>query len=155
MKNIAIKESKIQGKGVYAQRDFKKGETVIVWHPEEIVSKENISKLSSDEQNHTDYIGNGKYVLMGSPEKFVNHSCSPNTYVHNKKDIAMRNIKNGEEITTDYALNGIDDWELECKCRSKNCRKTIYGDFRKLDAKTQKKLEPYLEEWYKKEIIQH
>jgi len=117
------------------------------------LTREEIKKLSKDDQNHTDYVGKGLYVLMQAPSKFVNHSCEPNTYVKNAQDIALRNIKKGEEITTDYSINGVDEWELKCNCGSKNCRKIVYGDFRKLDAKTRKRLTPYLEGWYKKEIL--
>ena len=150
--DVISKDSKIKGKGVFALRDFKKGETVIIWHPESIISKEEISSLSENEQNHTTYAGNGKYYVVGSPERFVNHSCEPNTYVKGKKDIALKCIKKGEEITTDYSINGVDNWKMKCKCGSKNCRKIIYGDFRKLDFKTRKKLKPYLEDWFKKEL---
>jgi len=137
---------------VFAARNFKKGKTVIIWHPKCTIPKEKVRLLSNDEQNHTTYAGKGNYSVMGSPERFVNHSCEPNTYVKNKRDIALRDIKKGEEITTDYGLNGIEDWKIRCKCRSNKCRKIIYGDFRKLDFKTRKKLEPYLEAWFKKEL---
>lgn len=155
MADVIIKKSKIKGKGVFAARDFKKGEVILIWDITHKIIKEEMAKLSEDEKNHLSYIGDGDYVVMKFPEKYVNHSCDPNTYVKNQKDIALRDIKKGEEITTDYSLNGVDDWKMECKCGSKNCRKIIYGDFRKLDAKTQKKYKPYLEDWYKKEILEH
>lgn len=154
MADVVVKDSKTEGKGVYASRDFKKGEVIIKWHPEATFTKEKMSKYSESEQNHTSYVGNGKYVLMGIPERYVNHSCSPNSYVKNKSDIALRNIKMGEEITTDYSLNGVDDWVMNCKCGSKNCRKIIYGDFRKLNPEVRKKLKPHLEDWYIKEILE-
>ncbi|MEK6960378.1 MAG: SET domain-containing protein-lysine N-methyltransferase [Nanoarchaeota archaeon] len=150
--DLIIKESIIKGKGVFAARDFKKGETVIVWHPESVLSKSDFQSLSEDEKAHATYAGNGKYLVQGSPERFVNHSCEPNTYTHGRKDIALRDIRRGEEITGDYALNGVEDWTMECNCASKNCRKIIYGDFLKLDDKTRKRLEPYLEDWYKEEF---
>lgn len=151
--DVVLRNSKIRGKGVFATRDFKKGETVIILHPKSIISKEDMSSLSEDEQNHTTYAGSGKYYVMGSPERFVNHSCDANTYFKEKKDVALRDIKKGEEITTDYSLNGIEDWKMECNCGSKKCRRIIYGDFRRLDKKTKKRFEPYLEDWFKKEII--
>ncbi len=149
--NVTVKKSKIKGKGAYAKKNFKKDEVVIKWHPTNITSKRRYLKLFKDEQDHTTYIGNDQYAIMGSPERYVNHSCNPNTYVKNKKDIAIRDIKKNEEITTDYSLNGVDKWKMKCNCGSKNCRKIIYGNFKKLDPKTKKKLKPYLESWYKKE----
>ncbi len=152
MKKVLVKESRIEGTGVYAVRDFKKGEIVITWKADRIMKKEAIKNLSKDNQNHLCYIGKGQYIVQQSPERYVNHSCDPNTYVKNKRDIAKRDIKKGEEITTDYSLDSMEDWEMTCECGSKNCRKTIYGDFRKLDEKSKKKLEPFLEEWFKKEL---
>ncbi|MBS3148936.1 SET domain-containing protein-lysine N-methyltransferase [Candidatus Woesearchaeota archaeon] len=152
MNCITVKKSSKGGKGVFAARDFKKGEVVLIWDISHQLSREQIKNLSQDDQNHTNYIGTDTYTLMQSPEKFVDHSCEPNTYVKNQQDIALIDIEKGEEITTDYSLNGIDDWEMQCNCGTQNCRKVIYGDFRKLDLKTKKRLYPYLEEWYKREI---
>jgi hypothetical protein len=39
---------------------------------------------------------------MQSPEKFVNHSNCPNTFMRKGRDVAKRAIKKGEEITTRY-----------------------------------------------------
>ncbi|MBS3117646.1 SET domain-containing protein-lysine N-methyltransferase [Candidatus Woesearchaeota archaeon] len=150
--NIGLRKSKISGKGVFAARDFKEGEVVMIWDLSLKVHFDRIKELSEDDKNHLNYTGNGVYVVMKSPEKFVNHSCDPNTYVDHEKDIALRDIKKGEEITTDYSLNSLSEWKMKCNCKSKNCRKIVFGDFRKLDARTKKKYEPYLQKWLKKEI---
>lgn len=41
--------------------------------------------------------------LYSEPERYVNHSNHPNTYqdLKNKCDVALRDIKKGEMITTD------------------------------------------------------
>jgi len=36
MKSVVVKKSKISGKGVFASRDFKKGEIVLRWRPKKI-----------------------------------------------------------------------------------------------------------------------
>ena len=152
MKNIVIKKSKKEGKGVFVLRDFKRGDTILKIYDTKIVSKKDVPNLPKEDQNHTSYIGGGKYIVMKSPEKYINHSCNPNVYIKNMKVIAMKNIKKREEITFDYSINGIDSWKMKCNCGSKDCRKIIVGDFRKLNKKTQKKYLPYLEDWFKKEI---
>ena len=152
MKNTIIKKSKYEGKGIFALKNFKEDETIVKINHSRIVYKKDVSKLSKEDQNHTSYISGGKYIIMKSPEKYINHSCNPNVYIKNMKVIAMRNIKKGEEITFDYSINGIDSWKIKCNCGSKDCRKIIVGDFRKLNKKTQKKYLPYLEDWFKKEI---
>ena len=61
--DIVVKDSKIKGKGVFAARDFKKGETVIVWHPKRTISKEEMSSLTEDDQNHSTYAGMASTIL--------------------------------------------------------------------------------------------
>ena len=152
MKKVIIRKSGIDRKGVFATRDIKKGEVVVVWRPKKIISKKGMKKLSEDDRSHTTPTGDGRYIVMGVPERYINHSCNPNTYVKKRRDIALRNIKKGEEITSDYSINGIDNWKMRCMCRSKNCRKIVYGDFFKLPKRLQKKYLPYLENWFKKKF---
>jgi len=61
---------------------------------------------------------------MQVPEKYVNHSCNANTRVGNQCDIAIRDIKKGEEITSDYGKEG-SFISFKCECGSKNCRGRI------------------------------
>jgi SET domain-containing protein len=140
MRDVVVRDSKTHGKGVFAARNFKKGEVVMVWDTAHKLTREKLRNLSQDEQNHTNYAGKGLYILMRAPERYVNHSCEPNTFMRDFKDIALRNIKKGEEITTDYSLNSAEGWVMNCVCKSKNCRKIIYGDFRKLPKDVQKKI---------------
>ncbi len=113
--NIIIKKSKISGKGVFVKRDFKKGEIVLKWNPKKL-TKEEVGKLNI-KQKHYLYQEKNKYFLMQPPEKYVNHSCDANTVAKNKSDIAIRNIKKGEEVTSSYAK-----LSFECKCGNRNCK---------------------------------
>ena len=61
---------------------------------------------------------------MQSPEKYVNHSCDPNTETRNQCDVAVEDIKKGEEITSDYAEQG-SSVSFICMCGSKKCRGLI------------------------------
>jgi len=149
---IVVKQTKTRGRGLFAARDIKKSEIVTVWHPKKIISKKEMKLLSKDEQCHTTGIANGKHIVMGIPERYINHSCNPNTFVKDKKDVALRDIKKGEEITSDYAVNSVDDWEFRCLCGSRNCRKKICGDFFKLPKKWQKKYLPVLDKEFKEKF---
>jgi hypothetical protein len=113
--NLIIKKSKIQGKGVFANKDFKKEEIVLRWSPQKI-TKEKADKLTI-QQKHYLYKERNKYFLMQSPEKYVNRSCKANTKPKNLCDVAMRNIKKGEEITSNYK-----NVSFKCKCGAKNCK---------------------------------
>lgn len=123
MANIIVKKSCIEGKGVFAARDFKQGDVVLKWNPR-ILSLEQAKKVPAKKKRYLDYL-KGKYILMQTPEKYVNHSCDANTYVKDWYDIAKRNIKKGEEITSDYAKSVGTDLNMKCNCGSKACRKII------------------------------
>lgn len=67
----------------------------------------------------------GDYVLSWDFGRFVNHSCEANTLTSGYGfEIAIRDIKAGEEITDDYALLNLEK-EMFCGCGSPNCRKLI------------------------------
>jgi len=121
-KNIIVKKSKINKKGVFAERNFKKGEVVLKWNPK-ILEKSEIEKIKDNQKHYLYKIDKNKYYLMQPPEKFVNHSCEANTQVKNNCDVAVRNIKKGEEITSDYGKDGLVSFK--CKCDNKNCRNVI------------------------------
>ncbi len=105
--NNVIKKGKIFGKGVFAARDFKKGKIVIKYHLKPL-TKEEYEQLSKREKCFVHKHGR-TYHLYSSPERYVNHSKNPNTRQDLKKkcDIAKRNIKKSEEITTDATKDDI------------------------------------------------
>ncbi len=123
-KDIKIKKSKIEGKGVFAGRDFKKGEIVVKWDISHQLTLEEVKKLPETENRYAAYF-KGKHILMQPPAKYVNHSCDANTNADNFCDIANRDIKKGEEITADYPETMEPDEIMKCKCGSKNCRAII------------------------------
>ena len=158
MANVIVKNSSVQGKGVFASRDFKKDDFVLAINDSHVVLDE--SKLTPEQHKFDlDYL-NDKIVLMQSPEKYINHSCDPNVYVKTEDSIrnvyAMRDIIKGNEIAYDYSINGENEGTFECHCGSKNCRKVYQGNFFKLPVDIQIKYLPYLDTWfaekYKKQI---
>ncbi len=124
MVGVIVKKSKIHEKGVFASCNFKKGEVVLKWDISHELIKEEVNSMPEKQKSYVTFF-NGKYVLMQPPEKYVNHSCEANTYADNFCDIAKRDIMAGEEITADYAEEGVPDINMKCKCGSKNCREII------------------------------
>jgi len=122
--NVIVKDSKIHKKGVYANRDFKKGEIVLKWNTSNKLTEEQVKALPEEEKDYTSY-NDGDYIHMQPPERFVNHSCEPNTNSKDCKDVAIRDIKKGEEITSDYSHDFPPDFEMECMCNSEKCKKVI------------------------------
>lgn len=107
MSDVIIGKGKLAGKGVYAGRDFKKGEVVIAYHLKPLTQAEfEALPISEKEFTHTQW---GVTHLYSEPERYVNHSKISNTYqdhIH-QTDVASRDIKKGEMITTDATKDDI------------------------------------------------
>src|SRR5271166_2388570 len=84
---------------------------------------------------------------------FINHSCDPNVgFAGNIVLVAMRDIRPGEELTTDYALFDDYDGSMPCQCGTALCRGVITGhDWRQPDL--QRKYRGYFS-WYLQRRIQ-
>ncbi|MCK4670500.1 MAG: SET domain-containing protein-lysine N-methyltransferase [Nanoarchaeota archaeon] len=124
---VIVKDSKIQGKGVFAARDFKKGDIVLEWGNSLILTPEQAEKIPDEDKKYIYYDGN-KRVLVDPPARFVNHSCDPNTFIRNFCGMAKRDIKKGEEITEDYSKENNPNFSMECNCGSKNCKGMLKTD---------------------------
>ena len=101
MDDVIMGKGNLAGKGVYADRDFKKGEAVIKYNLKPLTEEEYKNLPESEKMfTHSHW---GVIQLYSEPERYVNHSENPNTYqdLTNKCDIALRDIKKGEEITGD------------------------------------------------------
>lgn len=145
-----VKKSPMQGKGVFASCDLKAGDFVLEIDDSHVVTDE--SKLTKKQHEFDlDYFNN-KIILMQEPEKYINHSCDPTVYVKTINGVrnvyAFFDIKKGDEITFDYAVNGDNEGTFNCNCGSKNCRKIYQGDFFRLPIEIQLKYLPYLDKWF-------
>jgi len=125
MADVVVKKSRIHEKGVFAARDFKKGEVVLKWDVSNQLTKEGVKRLPEKERKRYVTYLDGKIILMGLPERYVNHSCEANTTPKNYCDVTIRDIKKGEEITSDYSKQCDPDFKMRCDCGSKKCRKII------------------------------
>jgi hypothetical protein len=150
MNDVIVKKSGKKGKGVFALKNFKKGELILKMDCSDVFYDREMDNMSWHHLNHAYHLGGGKNFRMKSPEKYINHSCNPNAFDRQGSVFAMKRIKKGEEINYDYSISGEEEWRMKCRCKSRNCRKVIYGEFSKLDRKIQKKYIPYLEKWYVK-----
>jgi hypothetical protein len=107
MNNVIIGKGNLDGRGAYADRDFKKGEIVINYNLKPL-TKEEFDRLPKSERIFT-HIHHGSIYLYSEPERYVNHSNNPNTYqdLIKKCDIALKDIKKGEMITADATKDDI------------------------------------------------
>ena len=127
---IVVRDSNIEGKGVFATQDIKKGEVVMEWDTSNQLSQEEIKELPKEEQEYVTY-AEGKFILMQPPERYINHSCEANTTTNNFADIALRDIKKGEEITANYSEDLPPGFKMKCSCSSKKCRGVIISNKKK------------------------
>ncbi len=107
MNDVVIGKGNLAGKGVYANRDFKKGDVVIKYSLKPLTPEE-YKNLPKGEKMFTH--GHwGEVYLYSKPERFVNHSPTPNTYqdLVKKCDIALSDIEKGEVITTDATKDDV------------------------------------------------
>ena len=121
---VIVANSNIDGRGVFAARNFHKGEIVLQWDTSHILTKDEFGQLSDKDQEYVAF-KDGRYVAMQEPEKYVNHSCEANTEPKGFSDVAARDIQKGGEITSDYSKDMPPGMEIVCHCRSKGCKKVI------------------------------
>lgn len=121
---VNISKSEIHGKGVFALHDFKKGEVVLHWDTSKTIPKNEFEAMPEKAKRYVNYL-DSKYVIMQEPERYVNHSCNSNTTSQNFCDIAIKDIKKGDEITANYIEAIPPNTEMKCNCGSKNCKKII------------------------------
>lgn len=140
---IQVRNSAIEGKGLFAKAPFKKGEEFVVATGEEpvevkVYTDEEFKKfmewcIANGKEWDAVAIGNGKHRATISdrdkhPGNYGNHSCNPNVASNNSGGlIVLRDINPGEEITIDYAQFSTKDWSMKCNCGAKNCRGEVKG----------------------------
>jgi hypothetical protein len=140
---IIVKNSGIQGKGLFASTDIRKGE--IIWRRDPDEARFHIDVIKSWPQEkqekffaHAYQVGDGHYHgpedgIVTDPADYMNHSCDPNTwFVDDATMAARRDIKKGEEITYDYATSETaENFVMICQCGANDCRKVVKGtDYR-------------------------
>lgn len=137
MPGLEVRGSEIEGKGVFTNKDINMGETVIIWGGIIITVEE---FKAGKGMPHTN-VGIDEGVFLAEPsgldpnnlgiDEYMNHSCGPNLWLKDEITlIANRDIKAGEELTIDYAIELADEnyvMKQPCNCGAKNCRRTITG----------------------------
>ena len=102
-----LRKSKIHGLGLFADQNIKKGTPIWEYSPiidKKITKKQfnSLPKLVKKYMLEYVYLEEGKWILCGDDGRFVNHSKHPNCDDEGDKTIAMRDIKKGEELTSNY-----------------------------------------------------
>lgn len=113
-----------KGRGVFASRGFRKGETVVVGRRVDILPERTTHSIQMDFDLH---------IELDEPALLINHSCSPNTGVRNNQFgaydfVALVDIPSGSEITWDYSTTEYSFIDIpKCCCGSTECRSKLLG----------------------------
>lgn len=121
---VEVRRSPIHGVGVYARRAFEAGEVVLRWDTSRRLTAEEWAALPEEERRYTHPFDARTALLVGPPERYVNHSCDNNTVVRDFCDVAVRRISAGEEVTSDYSADGSGS-AFACRCGAKDCRGVV------------------------------
>lgn len=148
---VEVRPSSIKGVGVFALVDFAAGEAITREDDSFVVTPDN-PLPESEQEHHCDWYADGRQVLLGVPERHINHSCDFNTLkVHVdgvRYTVARRDIDAGEEITHNYCIDGFGDIVWQCNCGSANCLRDVPASFFDLPVELQVEYLPYLSELF-------
>ena len=150
--SAAVKESPIQGRGLFAAAPIRKGEIVCI-KGGHIFDRQTLDTVQETLGSSEIQIAEDLFIGPLTEEEregsmvFSNHSCDPNTGVKGQiVFVALRDIEAGEELTHDWATTDDDTYEMDCRCGAQNCRRTITGrDWMRMDL--QEKYRGYMS-WY-------
>jgi SET domain-containing protein len=149
---VEVRASPIEGLGIFALRSFAAGELIrAVTVVREITPEAPLQPELGERREHCDY-PDGKVLLIGAPDRHLNHSCDPNAWLRyvgpGEQIVARRHIGAGEEITCDYSVNltGGDTWP--CHCGVPRCRGHVTGDFFALPLEVQREYAGNLAPWF-------
>lgn len=152
VERVEVRPSPKRGQGVYAVVACSAGERI-----RRIVIEREITSEAplrpTDDPSHA-FVADGRHLLVGPPDCYVNHSCDPNAYVEYLGDcmylVARRDISPNEEICLDYLVNneGGDSWK--CDCEATRCRGMTGESFFDLPLDVQREYLPILAAWFRK-----
>ena len=109
------------GQGLFAAEDLGEGTEILRFVGPELTLAQ--VRAKSDRACDALQIGVNRYLDLADPGRLVNHSCHPNAGVcDDRKLIAIRSIRRGEEIRFDYSTTIGDGWTMPCLCGFTECR---------------------------------
>jgi len=148
--SLDIRDSIIHGKGVFTTERIPKHSVICrVNIVREITGEYPLDPEKGEFPEHCYRYPDGIRVLVGKPHCYVNHSCEPNIFIYTVNRVcyymAMRDIREDEELTLEYSLCNFDGQNWDCNCGSPNCRGLHRIGFRNMDESRQVKYLPYLD----------
>lgn len=151
--SVYVSNSKVcKGKGLFAKREFKKGDVVYEFEGELIEG--DLTNVSNPYVLQIDF---NLYILPEGEGRYLNHSCDPNCKLVLENNrlilVAIKDIKEDEELTYNYNTSEFDLGadSFECSCNANNCIKFIKG-FKYLNKEQKEKIKEFLLPYLRKLI---
>jgi SET domain-containing protein len=125
--------SPIEGQGLFARRRIRKGEIVAIkgGHVYDARTLARIKRrVAASYIQITDgfFIGARTAAEVRGNKMFLNHSCAPNVGVRGQiVFVALRDIRAGEELTYDWAMEENARDRTRCRCGTRRCRRVLTG----------------------------
>ena len=124
---LEVRQSAIHGNGGYARKDIPASTRLIEYVGERIDKIESAKRCEAE--NAYIFTIDDDCDLDGSvawnPAKFINHSCAPNCEAEWDEGRifinALRDLKQGEELTFNYGFDLVDYLDNVCQCRTPEC----------------------------------
>jgi SET domain-containing protein len=160
MPEVAVRDSLTGGLGVFTLEALVAGQFVREFKLEREITAD--SPLRPEQGELPEYcpLINGRFCLVASPDRYLNHSCHPNVYLrfgpHSIDVVALRDVEEDSELTIDYLINnpGGDSWP--CRCGAARCRGETGKSFFTLPESFQREylrlLAPWFRERYQREL---
>ncbi len=152
MAEVAVRESAIDGLGVFALEPIRGGQVVRRFEIEREVTPDAPLRPERGERPEHCPCVDGRFLLVASPDRYLNHSCDPNAWLRFGEGgihvVARRGVAAGEELTVDYLINnaGGDSWR--CHCGAARCRGETGISFFTLPPDVQREYLPLLAPWF-------
>ena len=156
-KKVEIRNGAKHEHGMFAIQSISNGEVVFIkgghiLKRDELFSSSVINSYHPIDDEY--FLGALTLEEEDSIKLYINHSCEPNCGLRGEITfVAMRDIAQGEELTTDYAFIDNEEYSFQCNCGSPFCRKVISGFDWKI-VEIQKRYYDYFAEYLKQKIRQ-
>lgn len=154
MPEVAVRESKVSSLGLFTCEPVHAGQVVCEFRLEREITPDSPPMPDLGEHREHCALIDNRFYLIGSPERYANHSCDPNIYLRFRAKrvdiVALREIKAHSELFLDYLINNQGGNSWPCSCGAHRCRGETGRSFLTLPAKFQREYLPLLAPWFVK-----
>ena len=154
MGEVTVRSSEIGEPGVFTVERVRSGQVVREFKLEREITPDSPLRPDRDERPEYSPLIDGRFYLVGIPDRYFNHSCDPNVYLRfgaNRIDVvARRTIAAGAELTLDYLINNPGGNSWRCHCGAARCRGETGHSFFTLPEEFQREYLSLLAPWFVK-----